>query len=62
MNCLFISAATVLTFSWAYRRGGWVLVRELAFPILFTWTAVAWPGVLDDPLTMRLRAVVTASP
>lgn len=60
VNWVFAFAATLLTFTWALRRGGWKLVRELAFPVLFTWTAVPWPGALDDPLTMHLRAVVTA--
>jgi exosortase len=59
VNWVFAVAATVLTFSWAHRRGGWPLIRELAFPVLFTWTALPWPGFLDDPLTMKLRAVVT---
>jgi exosortase len=59
VNWVFTVAATVLTFSWAYRRGGRALIRQLAFPILFTWTALPWPGFLDDPLTMKLRAIVT---
>jgi exosortase len=59
VNWVFAVAATVLTFAWLHRRGGWALVRLLAFPVLFTWTALPWPGFLDDPLTMKLRAVVT---
>lgn len=59
MNWVFASASTLLTFCWAYRRGGEKLARALAFPILFTWAALPWPGFIDDPLTMQLRAVVT---
>ena len=61
MTFLMLLGATLLTVVWTWHRGGPRLLKELAFPIAFVWTALPWPGFLDDPFTMNLRAAVTAA-
>ena len=59
VSFLMLLGATLLTVVWTWRRGGARLLKVLAFPIAFIWTALPWPGFLDDPVTMTLRAAVT---
>ena len=61
VSFLMLFGATLLTVAWALRRGGLPLLKQLAFPIGFIWTALPWPGFLDDPFTMNLRAAVTVA-
>lgn len=55
-----MGGTTVLTIGWLRRVGGDDLVRCMRFPLAFTWTAVAWPMTLDQPLTQGLMQGVTA--
>ena len=59
VSFLMLLGATMLTVVWTWRRGGARLLTVLAFPIAFIWTALPWPGFLDDPVTMTLRGAVT---
>ena len=61
VSFLMLLGATLLTVVWTWRRGGARLLALLAFPIAFVWTALPWPGFLDDPVTMTLRGGVTVA-
>ena len=61
VSFLMLLGATLLTVVWTWRRGGARLLTVLAFPIAFIWTALPWPGFIDDPVTMALRAGVTVA-
>ncbi len=60
ISFLMMSAATLLTVGWVLRIGGGKLLRALAFPLAFTWTAVPWPTFLETLVTKGLKHFVTA--
>ncbi len=56
---LLMGAVTLLTLGWLWRCGGPALVRQLAFPLAFTWLALPWPSPMESFCTMKLMQVVT---
>ena len=56
---LMMSAVTLLTLGWLWRCGGPALVRQLAFPLAFTWLALPWPSTLEAFVTVNLMHGVT---
>ncbi len=56
---LQMAAATLLTMVWLHRIGGGPLLRRMAFPLLFLWTALPWPSMIETPITQGLMRLVT---
>ncbi len=52
-------SAALLTALGLLRAGGAPLLRRLAFPLAFLWTAVPWPSAWEDAVTGNLRLFVT---
>lgn len=55
---LLTGEVVVLTLALVAWVGGWTWARHFAFPILFIFTAVPCPRVIEVPLTHRLMGVV----
>jgi exosortase len=54
LNWLFTCAAVVATFGVLYVAGGVAWARHFAFPVLFIFTAVAWPSAVENALLQNL--------
>jgi exosortase len=59
VGCMMTISATLLTGCWLWRKGGASLVKQLSFPVAFAWTAVPWPTVAEQAVTLKLRTFVT---
>jgi exosortase len=55
---LSAAAATCLSAAWLDRLGGRALLRRMAFPLAFAWTAVPWPMGIEVPLANLLMRLV----
>lgn len=63
LNWAMTSLAVGLTLLGLFRAGGWAWVRHFGFPVLFTFTAVAWPVSIENFILQNLmssNAAVTA--
>ncbi len=54
-----MSGVTLLTLLWLERCGGGALIRQLAFPLAFTWLALPWPSTFEAFATVKLMHGVT---
>jgi exosortase len=61
VSWVMMASVTLLTGAALWLRGGGRLVKHLAFPLAFAWTALPWPLSLEDAVTLKLRAFVTSA-
>src|SRR5690606_3719444 len=63
INWIMIGLAAAFSLNLLWRMGGWRYARHFFFPVMFTFTAAAWPYQLEDDILqglMRVNAFLSA--
>ena len=61
VSWVMMASVTLLTGGALWHRGGGELLKLLAFPLAFAWTAIPWPLGLENAVTLNLQAFVTSA-
>ena len=61
VSWVMMASVTLLTVGVLWDRGDGKLVKHLGFPLAFVWTAVPWPTIIEEAVTLKLRAFVTSA-